>query len=398
MQRLRLRRRTEAILICTVVLAFALLDIAISLADPTTGAAGPYAGLALLLSVDLAVLLIARAPLLVAGYVSVVSLAMLASDLVAPGLLTPEHQITATAVPTITGVITYNLAYTQPRRWAWPIIGLLALLASRPWTPSWDVLPFGLLNTAVPGLLAMYIEARQRLLRSLRDRAERAERERELQAEHARAEERTRLAAEMHDIVSHRLTLMVLQASALRVTSADEPTKEAAEQLRATGCQALEEMRDLVGVLRRGEAEQLPDAPMDVGELAELATESESVGIPVELTVTGDPAQASPVVARTAYRIVQEALTNVRKHAPGAQVWLAASYATGKVELSIRNSAPRRTPEQGLRESGSGAGLSGLRKRVELVRGTFHTESTSEGGFLVTATLPAYVPTAEVAG
>jgi signal transduction histidine kinase len=102
----------------------------------------------------------------------------------------------------------------------------------------------------VPALLGLYLAARRRLVRELTDRAERAEREQYWLAERARAEERARLAVEMHDVVAHRATLMVLQAGALRMTAPDEATRTAAEALRATGCQALEELRDLLAVLR----------------------------------------------------------------------------------------------------------------------------------------------------
>ena len=107
-----------------------------------------------------------------------------------------------------------------------------------------------MLRIALGPLLALYFDARRRLVQALTERAERAERERHLLAEQARAEERARLAGEMHDVVTHRVSLMVLQAGALRMTAPDEATRQAAEELRAAGCQALDELRDLVGILR----------------------------------------------------------------------------------------------------------------------------------------------------
>src|SRR5690606_26893097 len=142
--------------------------------------------------------------------------------------------------------------------------------------------------------------------------------------ERARAEERARLASEMHDVVTHRVSLMVLQAGALGVTARDEETRVAAEELRSAGCQALDELRDLVGVLQATPGEAEDSGAVGAGgsvatlDLSHLVAESESVGASVELVEEGDAARMSPVVARTAYRIVQEALTNVRKHAPGA--------------------------------------------------------------------------------
>jgi signal transduction histidine kinase len=185
----------------------------------------------------------------------------------------------------------------------------------------------------------------------------------------------------------------VLQAGALRMTSPDEATRRAAEDLRVTGCQALDELRDLVGILRSH-----PDGdetPATEG-LAALVAESASVGTPAELTEEGDPALASPLVGRTAYRIVREALTNVRKHAPGARVTVHVSYGDSQVRLAVRNTAaPGAADLSGLAGTGSGLGLSGLRQRVELVHGTLRAGPAPDGGFCLEATLPAYVPTAE---
>ncbi|NVI91548.1 hypothetical protein HUX53_30800 [Actinomadura sp. BRA 177] len=239
-------------------------------------------------------------------------------------------------------------------------------------------------------LLGMYAAARRRVLQALTERAERAERERHLLAERARAEERARLAAEMHDVVAHRVTLMVLQAGALRVRAPDEPTRAAAEELRGTGCQALEELRDVIGLLRRDPG-QAPAEPLL--DLSALVAESAAVGVPVELAEHGDPPSASPAVGRTAYRVVQEALTNARKHAPGAAVHVDVRYRTDGVTLSVRNAAPARAPDAELAASGSGTGLAGLRERVELIGGTF-TAGPHEDGFRVAASLPAYVPVA----
>jgi signal transduction histidine kinase len=112
----------------------------------------------------------------------------------------------------------------------------------------------------------------------------------------------------------------------------------------------------------------------------------------VELVETGDPLLISPVVGRTAHRIAQEALTNVRKHAPGASVRLHVAYDDDQTRLTVRNTAPTGGPDVHLAASGSGVGLFGLRQRVELVGGTFDAGPLPGGGFHVDATLPAYVP------
>ncbi|WP_218004970.1 sensor histidine kinase [Actinomadura macra] len=243
-------------------------------------------------------------------------------------------------------------------------------------------------------LLGMYVAARRRVLHGLTERAERAERERHLLAERARAEERARLAAEMHDVVAHRVTLMVLRAGALRVRASDEETRAAAEELRDDGCQALEELRDVIGLLRRdgGDGPGLaePDAA-PLPDLSALVAESVAVGVPVELVERGEPAPLSPAVGRTAYRVVQEALTNARKHAPGAAVRVEVGYRTDGVWLAVTSAAPAIEPDAVLAASGSGTGLSGLRERVETVGGSF-TAGPFGDGFQVEASLPAYVP------
>ncbi|OLT30022.1 hypothetical protein BJF79_39930 [Actinomadura sp. CNU-125] len=240
-------------------------------------------------------------------------------------------------------------------------------------------------------LLGMYAAARRRVVHGLTERAERAERERHLLAERARAQERARLAAEIHDVVAHRVTLMVLQAGALRVRAPDEGVRAAAEELRGTGCQALEELRDVIGLLRRDPGDGDGDG-REAG-LAELVAESAAVGVPVELDERGDPPAASPAVGRTMRRIVREALTNARKHAPGASVRVEVRYGTGGVRVAVRNTAPTGEPDAELAGSGSGTGLAGLRERVELIGGTF-AAGPDGGGFRVAAELPAYVPLA----
>ena len=338
-----------------------------------------------------------RAPLAVLAAVTTYS--VLLTLVIVMGLL-GEPASTATVWAPMSAVLVAYLPVQYPsiRLSGWALVGALTLVSARPWDPSAAVLTVAVCRTAVGPLLALYFGARRRLITMLRERAERAEREQHLLAEQARADERARLAGEMHDVVTHRISLMVLSAGALRMTATDDATRRAAEELRAAGCEALGELRDLVGILRtaRGEgpdgAEGTQASPPD---LAGLAAESSSVGNPTELVETGDPLTASPVVARTTYRIVQEALTNVRKHAPGAQVHIAVRYDNDRVRLTVRNSAPSGRIDAGLVATGSGTGLAGLRQRVELVRGTLDAVPSADGGFEVEASLPAYVPTAE---
>lgn len=251
---------------------------------------------------------------------------------------------------------------------------------------------------AVIGLsavLGMYMRARRSLVVELTDRAERAERERLLLAEQARADERIRLASEMHDVVTHRINLMVLQAGALRVSTTDPAARAAAEELRATGCQALEELRDAVGVLRTGDRSPATTAEtVDGPTLAALVDDSRAVGLPVRLIEEGDPATVTPAVRRTLFRVVQESLTNVHKHAPGADATVTVRYDGRGVNASVSNTRPEGGPDPDLTSAGGGTGLDGLRHRVEVVGGTLTAGAAPDGGFTVTATLPPFAPTA----
>ncbi|MCG3752762.1 MULTISPECIES: sensor histidine kinase [unclassified Amycolatopsis] len=390
-------RSTDWFWLAGTALVFACLDFGLFLAaGPATGFLGPYATLVLELVCDASLLLLARFPNGVAGLLIVASLAMLASDLFSPGLLVPVRQPTLMTVPTITPIVLAQLVRQLDRRRLLWIAGFLALLATRPWNPAWNTTPFGLLSTALPVAISLYFEARRQLLSSLRDRAERAEREQHLLAEQALAAERRRLASEMHDVVTHRLSLMVLHAGALGVTSPDPSVKSAAEDIRREGAHALDELRDLVGVLRNGTGIEppVPNPPLP-GEVADLVAESVAVGIATELSVTGDRTSVSPTVARTAYRVVQEALTNIRKHAPGCSATVSLRYHPGGLDVAVANTRATRPPDAALAGSGSGAGLSGLRQRVELVGGTFEAGPVPGGGFKIGAILPAYVPTTE---
>ncbi|WP_249999200.1 sensor histidine kinase [Actinoplanes sp. M2I2] len=277
------------------------------------------------------------------------------------------------------------VAFTGDRaRWRpWAAVGLLAvtfLIGAR----AWEIAdPFSApLVILCSSLLGLYARARVRLAAEATLRA----------VGQARADERVRLAGEMHDVVTHRLNLMVLQAGALRLTAPDDPTRKSAEELRIAGVQALTELRDLVGVLRDGgDPARVSDQPGDLdGDVSRLVEDSRSVGLPVRFVATGDQSRPSPVVRRTVVRIVQEALTNVHKHAPGAATSVTVTFADEGISVEVVNGrstgATRDLPV-------GGSGLTGLRHRVEMVGGSLEAGPASGGGFRVSARLPAYVPT-----
>jgi signal transduction histidine kinase len=395
-------RRHAVLVDVAVALFFVVLDAVVTLVGWSWWPAQPDALAWVLLAVqgltDLSLVARRRAPIAVVAVFTAFTLAvtLLVSPLQA---LQPANPGNIWA-PLGVVVAAYAPVYLVDNRRrviaAFASIAVLAIVTARPWQPSATVVIVGPLRILLGPLVAIYVVTRRRLLRALTERAERAEREQRLLAEQARAEERARLAGEMHDVVTHRVSLMVLQAGALRVTAPDEPTRKAAEELRAAGCRALDELRDLVGILgTTPDGDQTPEeAHPSTVELAALAAESTAVGLATELVEDGDPQLASPVVGRTVYRIVQEALTNAHKHAPGSRVMVRVRYDPAEVRLEVCNTSPTRPVDAGLIGTGSGMGLATLRQRVELVGGTLRAGPAPDGGFCVDATLPAYVPTA----
>lgn len=380
-----------------VAVGFVVLDTAATLAGASWWPAHPgalaWAMLGCQAAADLSLAVRRRAPMIVIAILAGFTLAI--TLLISPaGALTPASAGNVWA-PYGTVLAAYGpFYYRKDRRAAFAAVGILTVVVARIWEPSADVIAIGVLRTALGPLLALYFGARHAMVQALRERAERAERERYLLAEQARADERARLAGEMHDVVTHHVSLMVLQAGALGITATDEATRRAAEELRAAGCQALDELRDLVGILRTS---PFDDETLPASGLAALIAESTGVGTPAELAEHGDPGLASPVVRRTVYRIVREALTNVRKHAPGARVLVQVSYGDSDVRLTVTNTAPSGRFGSELAATGSGLGIASLRRRVDVVHGTLRADHTEDGGFCLEASLPAYVPTAEPA-
>jgi signal transduction histidine kinase len=386
-------RRDNLWLVAAVVIFGALDLLVYGLSPPTTGWAGPHAALLLQLSVDVSLLFVTRFPLWVASWALAVAVLMLVSERFAPGLFTPVLPATHVALPFATPAIVTNLVRLVDRRLAFAMVGVLSVVGARPWDPSWDITPLGVVNTVLPALAVLYLDARRQLLDSLRERAERAEREQSLLAEQARAQERRRLAEEMHDVVTHQLTLMVLHAGALGTVSADPAVHTASEDIRQAGTRALAELRDLVGVLRDdGAAPDARPAEPTAPDPRTLVDEARSVGETVSYRVDGEPERISPTVRRTVYRVVQESMTNARKHAPGAEVTVTLSYRVDGVTVLVVNGHPARPPDGVLAGSGSGLGLRGLAQRVELVGGTLRVGAEPGGGYRVDAILPAYVP------
>ncbi|MFF0338513.1 sensor histidine kinase [Kribbella sp. NPDC004875] len=237
--------------------------------------------------------------------------------------------------------------------------------------------------------IGAYIGARRDLMASLRDRAERAEAERELRSEQARLGERSRIAQEMHDVLAHKVSLIALHAGGLEVnpTVGADKVEGSARLIRETARQAMEDLREVLGVLRSDVSVAGADlAPVpQAADLERLVTASRDAGVTVGY-VGALPDDVPDSVGRTVYRVVQESLTNVHKHARGAATDVTVYGARGE-GVTVRVTNVRPVAAESLLP-GAGAGLVGLRERVQLVGGRLTTGPTPKGGWRVEAWLP----------
>ncbi|KJK55323.1 sensor histidine kinase [Saccharothrix sp. ST-888] len=261
----------------------------------------------------------------------------------------------------------------------WLKLGFFAALMSTPFILSWA---WGRLT-----------RVRRAYLTELEDRAARLERERDAQAKVAVAAERARIARELHDVVAHNVSVMIVQAdgAAYVLDNSPQQAKEALGTIASTGRQALVEMRRLLGVLRTADtAEEYVPQP-GVEELPELLEQVRAAGLPVEYTTTGESTDLPRGVELTVYRIVQEALTNVRKHGgPDARARVAMDFRDRDLEVLIEDDGRGTTDEQLAAggTDGQGHGLIGMRERVGMVSGSLDIGPRPGGGFRIRAVLP----------
>ncbi|MFF1303541.1 sensor histidine kinase [Streptomyces sp. NPDC058307] len=207
--------------------------------------------------------------------------------------------------------------------------------------------------------------------------------------------ERSRIARELHDVVTHNVSMMTIQASAARKTLDAYPdqAREALQAVEAGGRAALAELRHVMGLLTMVSDGPDPAATADLapqpglGQLTELTGRVRGTGVPVELSVTGTPAPLPAGVDLAAYRVVQEALTNAVKHAAGAKVTVSVEHAPGELRVAVEDTGGQRRT----RVTGSGRGLIGLRERLALYGGTLSAGSRPHGGFAVLAVIPVEV-------
>ncbi len=302
-------------------------------------------------------------------------------------------------------VIVYTVAVASSRRASRFALGVAisaAPLAALRWPHSqqgWWEDVVSAVFVSIPFVLAWVlgdsIRTRRAYYAQLEERAARLEKEREAQSKVAVAAERARIARELHDVVAHNVSVMVVQAdgAAYVMDASPEQARQALETISGTGRQALAEMRRLLGVLRTGEPGEENDyVPQpDVEQIDELVEQVRGAGLPVDFKVVGSPRQLPSGVELTAYRIVQEALTNTRKHGgPDVGASVRLTYFDDGLGLLVEDDGrgAQREMYQDGGADGSGHGLIGMRERVGMVGGTLDAGPRPGGGFRISALLP----------
>jgi signal transduction histidine kinase len=297
-------------------------------------------------------------------------------------------------------VLLYSLAAYATRRVS--VVGLgVCLLGSAgavarfapPHLSATSWLLMGSIIFAGPSLIAWVLGDsmgyRRAYYANLEERAARLERDRDAQAQVAAAAERARIARELHDVVAHNVSVMVVQADGAAYALATDPgrAREALAAISATGRQALTEMRVLLGVLRRNdENAAVALAPLPgLGQLDELIEQTRAAGVPVSCAVEGIPQPLPGGAALAAYRIVQESLTNTRKHAgPGASAHVLLRYVGDVLEVTVTDDGIGAAATC----DGAGHGLTGMTERAQMYGGSVQAGPRPGGGFQVTARLP----------
>ena len=295
-------------------------------------------------------------------------------------------------------VLLYTLAAYRPRRES--VAGLAVCLAGSAvavtaWLPGgqrWltqiaaaSVIFGG--SSLIAWVLGDSMRYRRAYYLALEDRAARLERERDAQAKVAAAAERARIARELHDVVAHNVSVMVVQADGARYALDAEPerARQALGTIAATGRQALAEMRRLLGVLRSGD-EQAQLAPLPgIDQLRDLLEQTRAAGRTVSFTLDGPPRALPEGVGLAAYRVVQESLTNTRKHGGiGASVAVSLQYQPDALVVQVTDNGRGAAAA----DDGAGHGLTGMRERVGIYGGSVQAGPRPAGGYQVTATLP----------
>jgi signal transduction histidine kinase len=282
------------------------------------------------------------------------------------------------------------LRHADPRSVA---VGLAVVAVAVASTAAWEArtVPFQPFDVVYPlfyfgvaGGLGAFVRQRALRLTAVEDRAAALEGELEREAELAAAEERARIARELHDVVAHGLSLMVVQAEAAEemLTRSPDAAVLPLHRVQDTGRQALAEMRRLLGVLRTDVGPPSTVPQPSLRRLPELVREAADVGLAVEVTVSGEPVELAPGRELAAFRIVQEALTNTRRHARAARACVRLDYSPTALRIEVTDDGRGRTGTH------AGHGLVGMRERAALYGGTLDVGPAAGGGFRVSAVLP----------
>ncbi|HYY33850.1 MAG TPA: sensor histidine kinase [Gaiellaceae bacterium] len=357
-------------------LAAALAGIVLSdiwtSADYYTASQAIYVSAALLMTLPLAWR--RKAPLPVAA---VVMGALVFESLAVGSAPTPDYQLVGWLIAI------YTVAAHCGRRAALAG-GAISLAAGLIWMGVDDFL-FPVVVFGGAWLAGRLVRQRDVHAQVMEERSAALAREREANARATAAEERARIARELHDVLSHSVSVMVVQAGAERMALGSErsATAEALEAIERTGRQALAEMRRLLGMLRLGDEPPAHAPQPTLADLDALVSQVREAGVPVEVHVEGEPVLLPPGVAVSAYRILQEALTNVLKHAGPAHARVIVRYGGRELELEIADDG--RGPQDAAE---AGHGLVGMRERVALYDGHFDAGARNGGGFVVRVRLP----------
>ncbi|MEU4555081.1 signal transduction histidine kinase [Micromonospora violae] len=300
--------------------------------------------------------------------------------------------LTATALVSAQATVVLALYTLAERTMAWPKVAVSVLVSVvLVGTPIWryagadGAIPVTVAVCVAPAFLGLYVGTRRELVERIRERAERLEREQHQRVAQARSDERAQIARDMHDVVAHRVALIVLQATALESAGGEDAVVRG-RQIGAIGREALAELRALVGILRSDDDAPITPHP-GVADLDALVADSRRLGVPVTLSLEKETAERLPLlVEHAAYRIVQESLTNVHKHAPGARTRIRIRQTRQSLQVVISSGRGRPTTTPPL--PGGRHGLLGLAERVHLIGGELTSGPTADGGFSLVAELP----------
>ncbi len=323
-----------------------------------------------------------------------------AAALIWTSLVIPSGSIGGTAFP-VAGVFVYGLCLyavtvrCRPRI----VVGAAAVTVAGAAFIDPGSIPQAVFLITVPILLGVVVRVRRSGERQLE------EQERRHSGERALLEERQRIARELHDVVAHHMSVIAIQAEAAPYKTTDPPPElvESFGEIRASALAGLTELRRVLGVLRTSGQDTTPQPGL--ADLDALLDSARSGGVSVTVTRSGNPVTLPEGVDLSAYRIVQEALSNAMRHAPGSHVRLHLAYRPDSLALEARNDADPQIPPassaipvlvaSGARAAGGGHGLVGMRERATMLGGSLEAGPTADGGFLVTAVLPVSQPEEE---